>query len=105
MRKIKIMDDRDVENIPLGKVLYVGHRASTMPTPAPFPGSEMPCGICGLPVYCSTMNEHLWGRPGTVVRCLECATAGYDPHKDMLVTSKKSHDAVMNKIKERMKKK
>ena len=101
MRKIKIIDDKDVENIPSEKLLYIGHRAANMVDPAPFPGSEMKCGVCGLPVYCSTINEHIWGRPGTTIRCLECAAAGYDPHKDMIVTSKKSHDAVMKKIRER----
>lgn len=101
---IRIIDDKDLENeIPVETILYVGHRAKNITTPAPFPGSEMPCDICKSPVYCSTMNEHIWGQPGTRIRCIECAAAGYDPHKDRVVVTKKSHDAVMNKIKEQTK--
>lgn len=101
---IKIISAKELEKeLTSETILYVGHRAEDIPTPAPFPGSEMPCDICKKPVYCSTMNEHIWGRTGTRIRCIECAAAGYDPHQDRIVVTKKSHDAVMNKIKEQTK--
>ncbi len=102
--RIRVIDDKDIENeIPVETILYVGHRVKNIPTPAPFPGSEMPCDICKVPVYYSTLNERIWSRPGIRVRCIECAAAGYDPHQGRVVVTKKSHDAVMKKIKEQTK--